>query len=328
MAIAAPVVYLLHGEDSYGMSQFIKAMEEKLGDPSTVEMNVTRLDGGSFDMEQLQSAASAMPFLSSRRMVILENASKKFQSQESKDKFIKLLDELPSSTALVLMESTPLNDSNWLFKWAKKAGERAYIRSYMVPKGGEMTKWIQNYAREQGGELDYQAASLLGELVGDAPRIAANEVEKLLAYVNYARPVEVDDVDHLVASAGGQGDFFILIDSIASGNGRKAMDMLHRLWDEQPPIMLFFSLVGHFRLLVQTREVIEEGGNEGKVADDLGIHPYRAKKLTAQAKNLTMNTLELIYRRLLDYDLQIKTGQIDPDLALETLIVGLTAEPG
>jgi DNA polymerase-3 subunit delta len=328
MAKAAPVVYLLHGEDSYGMSQFIKTMEEKLGDPSTAEMNVTRLDGGGFDMEQLQSAASALPFLASRRMVILENASKKFMTQDAKEKFIKLLEDLPPTTAMVLVEPSPLDDKSWLLKWAKKAGERAYIRSYMVPKGKEMAKWIQDYAKEHGGALDFQAASLLGELVGEEPRVVAQEVEKLLAYVNYERLVEVDDVDHLVASFGGQGDFFVLIDSIAAGNGRKAMNMLQRLLEEQPPIMLFFSLVGHFRLLLQAREVIENGGNEGKVAEVLNIHPYRAKKLTAQARNMTIHTLELIYRRLLDYDLQIKTGQIEADLALETLIVGLTAEPG
>ena len=36
-------------------------------------------------------------------------------------------------------------------------------------------------------------------------------------------------------------------------------------------------------------------------------------------------TLETIYRKLLDYDLQIKTGKISGDLALETLVVVLTS---
>jgi hypothetical protein len=38
-----------------------------------------------------------------------------------------------------------------------------------------------------------------------------------------------------------------------------------------------------------------------------------------------MADLEHIYHRLLDYDQQIKTGQLEADLALEMLVVGLTS---
>ena len=100
--------------------------------------------------------------------------------------------------------------------------------------------------------------------------------------------------------------------------------MLKRLLEEQDALPLFFSLVGHFRLLVQVREVYEDGGGGGTAAKVLGIHPFRAKKLYAQAKTLSMAALEHIYRRLSEYDHQIKTGQITGELALELLVAGLT----
>lgn len=323
MSKPAPVVYLLHGEDEYGMSQFVLAMQEKLGDPSTAEMNMTRL-AGSYGLDEVRGAAQAMPFLADRRVVVLEDLGRKFKRKEDQEKFTALCEDLPQTTALVLVESKTLKESNWLVKWAKAAGDKAYIRAYTVPKGPQLAKWVQAYTKEQGGEIDFQAASLLAETCGDEPRAAALEVEKLLAYVNYARPVDVADVDELAAFGGKQGDFFQLIDSLAAGDGRKAMDMLKRLLDEQDALPLFFSLVGHFRLLLQTREVYEKGGVEGTVASELGIHPYRAKKLYAQAKTLSLGSLEHIYRRLQDYDYQIKTGQIEGELALETLVAGLT----
>ncbi len=324
MSAPAPVVYILHGEDEFGMTQFVNGMQEKLGDPTTAEMNVTRLDGKKYSFDEMKNAASVLPFLSPRRMVVMDDASKKISRKEGQEKFLALLEDLPQSTALVLLEKRALTDKNWLLKWGKKAGERAYMRAYRNLSAPEMTKWISNYAKENGGSFDSQAAALLAEMVAEEPRIAANEVLKLLAYVNYSRPVDVDDVDLLAAFAARQGDFFKLIDGIASGNGRQAMDMLQLLLDERDALPLFFSLVGHFRLLVQTREIFEKGGLEGSAAKELGIHPYRAKKLFAQAKTIPLKTLESIYRKLLDFDLQIKTGKISGDLALETLVVVLT----
>jgi DNA polymerase-3 subunit delta len=299
-------------------------MEEKLGDPTTADMNITRFEGGGFDVEDLRAAAAAMPFLAPRRLVVVDNISKKYTRKEQYSKLIEMMDGLPPTTALVLAEKSPLKDSHWLMKWAKTAGDRAYVRAFNVPKGAQMANWIRAYAGEKGGEISHQAAALLAENVQDVPRMAALEVDKLLAFVNYARPVDVDDVEMAAAFVGGQGDYFAFMDSIAARNGRKAMDMLQKLLDEQDPLPLFFSLVGHFRLVLQAREIYENGGTDQTVAKTLGIHPFRAKKMTVQARTMPLQSLENMYLHLQRLDLEIKTGQIDPALALESMVAELT----
>lgn len=325
MNASAPIVYILHGEDEFGIAEFLHAMQEKLGDPTTAEMNITRFENAGFNVEDLRASATAMPFLAARRLVIVENISKKYTRKEQYGKLIELMDGLPPTTAFVLVERNLLKDSHWLMKWAKEADGRAYVRSFDVPKGAQMANWIRNYAGEQGGEISHQAAALLAENVQDVPRMAALEVNKLLAFVNYARPVDIDDVEMAAAFVGGQGDYFGFMDSLAARNGRKAMDMLQKLMDEQDPLPLFFSLVSHFRLVLQAREIYENGGTEKTVASTLGIHPYRAKKMTVQARTMPLQSLENMYLRLQQLDLEIKTGQIDPALALESLVAELTA---
>ncbi|MGD2027533.1 MAG: DNA polymerase III subunit delta [Anaerolineales bacterium] len=320
---AVPVVYLLHGEDDFKINEFIHAILEKMGDPSTAEMNTTRFEENSFNLEDLRAAASAVPFLAARRLVIVENASRRLTRKEDQSKFTALLDGLPQSTALVLVENKTL-DKHWLLKWAQNAQGRAFVRGFPLPKGTQMADWIRTYAADQGGEISFQAAALLAESVQDAPRMAVMEIDKLLAYVNYQRPVDVDDVEMAAAFVGGHGDYFAFLDAIAARNGRKAMDMLQKLLDEQDGLQIFFGLVNHFRKVLQAREIYENGGTEETVAKQLGIHPYYAKKITIQARTLPMVTLEQIYLRLQQLDLEIKTGQIEPDLALEALVVELT----
>ncbi|MBI3158091.1 MAG: DNA polymerase III subunit delta [Chloroflexi bacterium] len=336
MTDAKPTVYLLHGEDDYAIGQFIRAMQDKLGDPATAEMNTTRLEG-AYDLETLRAACYALPFLAERRLVLAASPARRFQSDEQRQKFTALLESLPPSTALVLTEERqldrdekgrPVKKKPWLLAWAEKASERAFVKAFGTPKGGELVKWILAYAKSQGGEFERPAAARLAELFNEEPRAAAQEVDKLLAYANFQRPVAPEDVDQLAAFYGAPADYFALIDAIAARDGRAAMNQLGRLLAEQDGLSLFFSLVGHFRLLVQAREVIENGGQEGALAETLGIHPFRARKLAAQARTLSAPALAHIYRRLLDYDVAMKTGQMEPELALETLVAGLTAPAG
>jgi len=309
------------------MGQFIEQITGKLGDPATADMNTTRLDGASLQLEKFVGMAGASPFLASRRLVIIDQVTRRLSQKEQQERFLQILADLPVSTALVLLESKPLKGNHWLIKGCRSDPARAFIKQFNVPKGEAMATWIRTYAQKQGGNIAPEGASLLAEWVGSDVRQAALEVDKLLAYVNYSRPVEIDDVDHVAASLSIQGDYFAFLDALGTCNGRAAMHMMHKLLDEQEPLQLFFSLIGQFRLLLLTREAMEEGGTEASVAKILGIHPFRAKKLFQHAKSLKLNTLDSIYHRLLEYDAAIKTGRITPGLALDTLVADLT-KPG
>lgn len=320
----APIVYLLHGEDDLAINDVVAELFTRLGDATTAEMNTARFEG-SIPFNELQAAANAMPFLAERRLVIVREATKAFNAADQRAKFIALLDDAPSSTALVLIENT-LKDNHWLMKWALAAGDRAFVKQFSLPQGGQMAAWVQKQTASLGGEIDGAGAALLGELLGSDTRAAVQEIEKLLAYVNYSRPITREDVGELAIQVAEQGDFFALIDALSAGAGKQAMGALHKLLAERDLISLFFGIVAHYRALLQAREIVEAGGSENEIAKGLGMHPYRAKKLAAQARRLSLPNLETIYRRLLDYDLQIKTGELNADLALDTFVAALTAQ--
>lgn len=324
MSNPPPVVYLLHGEDAFGISQFISMMEKKLGDPANAEMNITKLDAVRSPIKDIQAAAAAMPFLSDRRLVILSKVTIAFKKKADQEKLLTLFENLPTTTALVVNVEKELTSKNWLMKWARNAKQSAYIQNFPALKGGALSARLRKHASDSGGELTPQAAAYLAELAGDNLLAGIFEVDKLLNYVDFQRPVEVDDVENLWAFEQAKGDFFGLIDALGTGNGRKAIDMLQGLLEESDPLQLFFSLVGNYRILIQTREIIDQGGDESKVAELLSIHPYRAKKLSMHARKISLASLENIYYLLHDYDLQIKTGRCQPKLALDLFIAKLT----
>ncbi len=326
-----PVIYILHGDDEYAIAQFISNMEAKLGDPATAGLNITYFEKGSLPLDEIATVVQSMPFLAERRLVVLHDPLTGMQSSKVRDQFKELLTNVPSTTALVIAINRPLiphrdrrkGKQHWLQKWAQEHEGRVYEKELFLARGPELVRWIQKQAKDEGGEISSEGAAILANLVDEDPRIAAQEIKKLLAYVNYGRPVEPDDVEHLVANVGG-GDVFAMVDALGEQNGQKALRMLHQLLADDDPLRLFGMIVRQFRLLLLTREMLNDGYRENDIARELKTFPFVVRKLIPQTRNFSMEILEDIYRRLLDIDEAIKTGKIDGDVALDTLVTALT----
>lgn len=326
-----PTVYILNGDDEFAIAGFVTEIEQKMGDPGMAAMNTTRLDGRSLVLEDLQNAVGALPFMLRRRMVVVTAALERIKTPEQRKRFTQILEYTPATTALVLVENQFLTDYrdrgkgklHWLETWAETQGKRVLLRTFALPRGGALIAWIQQKAKARGGGISLPAAQLLASLVGDDPRLADQELVKLMAYVNYKRQIEPEDVQALTVDVA-HGDIFAMVDALGSGDGRKATGMLLRLLEEQDPFSIFGMVVRQFRLLLLAREVLDAGGNTGDVGRVLKTPSFVAEKMTAQARHFTLPVLETVYRRLLELDEMIKTSQIDSDLALHTFVATLT----
>lgn len=323
MSKAPPVVYILYGEDEFAIAQAVVAFEGKMGEETTAALNASRLDGRSLSLDELKTAASAMPFLSNRRLVLVTGSTSRINTPKLQSKFKEILDELPPTTRLILVEHKMLKDNHWLLKWAQGAGSRAFVRAFPPKKGGVMARWIQEQAIATGGQITPQAAALLASLVGEEARLAYQEVQKLVTYTNYGRPVDVEDVENLTAFVG-EADIFALVDALGNRNAHHAAGTLQHILEKQDALPVFGMVVRQFRLLLLAREVLDAGGNEGDVTRELKIHPFVAGKITPQSRHFTMAELERVYHYLLDIDEAIKTGKMAGDLALDILVAELT----
>jgi DNA polymerase-3 subunit delta len=332
-----PIVYILRGDDRESIESTLHTFYKNLGAPDMAEMNTTRLEGTSATLNDLKSAALSMPFLTERRMVILENALKLYDGKDrekERAEFLALLEALPPTTALILIlpdsqkythgtyvwEKYP--EKHWFMRWVKKAGNRTFVEDCALPTDREMMGWIQSKAQENGGSFTPLAAATLAEFVGNNTQRAAQEINKLLTYVNFTRPVDDDDVRRLTVQEK-ISDIFALVDAIGNRNGEKALDMLHLLLDEMSFSQVYGMIIRQFRLILQAQEIIDTGGDEGDVAKLLHQHPFVAKKISAQTRQFDLATLESIYHRLLRIDIDTKTGGMDGDIALDTLIAEL-----
>ena len=318
-------IFFLFGNDEFAISRKLKNFDSDFTDPTSADMNTARLDARSMSEDDLNNAVNAMPFLARRRLVLLANPSSKYNNPSIRKKFMEFLEKMQETTRLVMYEPVEPRDAekHWLVKWAEKNEKLIQTKAYMLPRLKDMTGWMVNETKNQGGQIEARAAEMLKDMVGVDTRQAGMEIAKLLAYVNWARPITTQDVE-AVCIVTSQQSVFDFVDALANGNGKSAQHLLHRLLEDEDPFSLWGMVVRQFRLLIQAREILDNRGNQNDVARALGVHPFVAEKTTQQAARFSIESLESIYHRLLNIDEGVKTSQVTLDLAMDTLVVELT----
>jgi DNA polymerase-3 subunit delta len=342
-----PTIYILHGDDDQAIDEFLQQLHAKLGDPVTAEMNTTRVDAKALSLADLRAACLTAPFLAKRRLVILEGYLSALSSRRGKSQaeasyepdeeaesssagkeilkeFLAFLPEVPSSTALVLVEKRQLSASNPVLKWAAGAGGTAYVREFLPPRRSALPNWILQRAQALGGQFTLPAAQLLASVAGDDPRTLSQEIVKLLTYANFARAVTPQDVIDLTPESALTG-IFEMVDSIGSRDGSRALRLLRKTIEQGNVPAVFGMVVRQFRLLLLAREALDAGTPAANLAQALEVHPFVAQKLASQARNFTLPALENIYRRLRDIDDEVKSGRVELDTAMESLVAQLAS---
>jgi DNA polymerase-3 subunit delta len=326
-----PTVYLLSGDDELAFNEFIRVLRDKLGDPTTADMNTQLFSSADLDLGALEEACYAMPFLTHRRLAILNHAERLPREEEWLERFFNLLESLPETIALVIISRVNTQSEKKeqqhmqrspLHRWAQEHADKVYFRRFAIPRGAKFISWIKDRCQSMGGEIETAAAHLLADSVAGDPHNAVQELTKLLDYTDHQRSISVDDVELLTAFRG-QGDIFEMVDSLGQRRGKNAQQSLHRLLVHEDIRPVFGMIVRQFRLMILARDALDQG-SDLREAFPVSTPKFVMEKIASQSRNFTLSDLEAIYHMLLEMDIDAKTSGMDLETALDSLIVRLS----
>jgi DNA polymerase III subunit delta len=344
--------YVYYGKDEPRLKDALDAFLAEWSDPAMADLNLTRLDGTSIQLGDIESMAGALPFLSDTRVVLVEDLSGANNGKEIIEALPDVLAALPDSTRLVFVE-TGLNASAESSSAQKRlksrqsvlkklinvveADSRGKIEAFDMPKNP--TGWIEDRAAHYGADIMPAAARELAERIGENLVLADMEIVKLATYAGSNRPIAVEDVQELTPYTP-DANIFYMVDAMGQRRGDVALRLLRQLIEDgDEPLRLYGMIVRQYRLLLLLKEQLDAGQTVRSAAKTLDLHPYVAEKLGAQVRNYSLATLERIYRYLLEFDLAMKGQSVqpidgerdplrnmEPALALETLITLLAGK--
>lgn len=331
--------YLLYG-DNFLVSQSLKELQEQVGTQDVIDANSHRVLGGAVNLAQIRALCDAVPFLAEHRLVMVEGLFPLFEPRDGRRRQSSsagrsgssgtarsapsgweglpeyIQGEMPPSTLLVFLEAT-VSKANSLLRSLRSVVE---IQDRATPTGEGLARWIRNMVAEKGARITPGAIRLLISLTGNSLWMLDNDLEKLALYAG-DRAIEEIDV-RLLVSQSREASIFSAVDALLDGRASVAMGLIHRLREDGAELPYIVSMTARqLRLVTLAKELIDGRQGEKVIRDRLGInHDFALKRTMEQARKHSWDSLEWLYKKLLDADLAVKQGRMNQDLALELMV--------
>ena len=328
------MLHILWGQDDYSRTQELHRIRNSIGDAQTLESNTTLLEGQQITVNQLRPVCEAAPFLAEKRLVIITGLLQRFEppgrrgrarrrrapaKPEDPTPLGEYLLTVPESTLVVLVEDD-VSSGNPLFRILLPA---ARVRSFPLPKPGELVKWVRQRVAEEGGAMSTPAVNLLARLVGSNLWVMSSEIAKLVIFAS-GRRIEEEDVRLLVGYTQ-QVSIFGMVDAVLESRARDAERSLQQLlYQGAAPSYVLTMLARQLRLIVRAREVRTPRMSAGELGSRIGLtNEFAARKTMEQAARYSLSRIKEAYHQLLETDVAIKTGRYEPELALSIMVAEL-----
>lgn len=316
------MIKLFYGEDTYSLHKVLKALEKEFYNANFGDININKFDGANLTYDDFIRSVSSVPFLSEKRLLIINNLIKE-GDDKLKDHIIEKINKIPESTELVLVEEGEVAKNLKIFKAISKYGA---VSHFPVRKGYELEKWLLAYSKKKELAINLPAIKHLVATVGNNTWRLTNELEKLDLYriAQGKGQIEEADIDRMVQTENDP-NIFDFIDSLGARDAKAASKHLNQLLESgKNENYILTMIVYQFRNLLLIEDLVVRGVERKNISKEAEIHPFVVTKAFGVLKNFDLPELKRIYSRLLRADLDIKSGAVDSRLALEKLLADLT----
>lgn len=352
------MIILLYGANELAIRHRLRELREEAdGGTGMVESNVNAIDGATAKPQEIIAAAMAAPFLSARRLVVVEHLLERFQQRADQRTprsiapfnplFEALEAGLPGSTLLVFlglpflaaasrkMSVTPRNPM--VARLTKVPGISDEFMEEL--KGDRLARFIREEAAARGvrfkagratgsflpGETvpaETNPVALLAALFQGDTLSLANELDKLALYA-MGTDVTVAEVNRICAGDRASNRF-AFTDAVLDGKLLAALDALALLRrDGETTLGLLSLLLGSYRLTATVLDLLDAGSSPDEVGRSMGrpgSFPGLRDQAIRRARRLGHQGLRSAYQALIEADRTSKMGDVDHEVAFEIAI--------
>lgn len=318
---AASGVYLLLGEEDVRADEALRSVLDQVVPEEERSLNLDVVDAG-VPVQDVITRCETLPFFGARRAVVLNVRNPEAWRAAEQDALADYLNQGPPPAAFIIV-APRLDQRRRLFGVLQRTAQ--VIRCDPLDPE-HVPAWLVARARESGKAMSPDAANLLVELAGGGLRALGLEVAKLAAYAGDRETITADDVREVASHVAAQTTVFEVMDAVGHRRPEQAFRLLDALIAlGEPPLRILYMLEDQVRMLARVQELVDRGvRNRAEVQRALGPRAWRYRDYQKQVEAFGRVDIEELFGMLLETDGAIKTGQMPPRLALETLIVRMS----
>ncbi len=324
---------LLCGEEQYLVHWAAEQLVNKYINKACESLDFTKLDAEGLTIDKIKESCETLSMLSERRVVLLSEFPpalgqklKGFSESDEKE-LLEYVKDIPETCLLIITAGMPAEPKSKkkskLYTAVSKLGtvydfgplSGAQLRSFIVKRLKASGKLCRNSVVdlliEDSGygnkEIDYNLYNL------------ENDIKKIIAHSDGDEIVSSDVA--LTISTNLETNVFAMLDAISRNRKDEAYRLLHNLLVSGEGVYRLLALISsQLELILETKEMRDEGMNLGQIQKQLGIHEFRIKKAMSVTEKYSTEGLKKILSKAYEIDGNIKTGLLDQTLALELFL--------
>jgi DNA polymerase-3 subunit delta len=314
-------VYVLHGDEDFLKRQVLSVLRKVVFGSEENEFGFSTQPGDKAEFAAVRSELETVPFLSPRRLVVIDAADpfiSRFRS--ALEKYVSK----PAESGILVLDVKSWPSNTKLYKMVPSAGSIACNS----PKPYQLADWCKKWCSAQySKDLSQSAARLLVDLVGAEMGVLDQELAKLAVYAGSAAKIDTNDVDQLVGNNREQNTWKIF-EAIGGGRAEEALTIMDRLFDQgQEPLAVLGAFSWQLRGLAKAGRLSQQGVPLARATERAGFPPFKRTEVEQQMRHLGRRRLSRLYEWLLEANSGLKGGSQLPDRTiLERLVVQLARD--
>lgn len=317
-------LYLLYGEEIFLLESSLKKIKSLFG--KTIKgINYILIDENN--VSELISDIETPSFGYEKKLIIVRNSGlfkkegkrKNAELAKTKEKinnYIKEnMDIIKSAVVLVFVEEDVQKQD--LLTTIEKNG---IVCKFDYQKPPQIEKRIKAICNGYKVNISSNTIRYFIECCGTNMQDLINEIRKLIEYAGENGTIKQEDIDKLSIKKI-ESVIFDLTDNLGKKDIASALEVLHNLiYEKEPLAKILVTLYNHFKKLYITKMALRENK---ELTTSLNLKPnqmFLTTKYKVQSKYFKENELRSILQDLCDLDYNFKSGKIDLQVGMETIL--------
>ena len=306
-------VYLLYGEEAYLKKQYRDRITKAIF-PDGDTVNYAYYEGKGINPGELIDLAETMPFFAKRRLIVVENSGFFKNATPDLADYIKTMPD----TACFLFVENEADKRGKMYKAVKSKG-----RVVEMARQDEKTLlyWVAGNVKKEGYKIKEQTARYLLSTTGTDMENLEKELEKLFCYCMGKEEIEISDIE-AICTTQITNKIFDMVEAVAMKNQKKPLDYYYDLLAlKEPPMRILYLITRQFNLLMQVKELSEEGYSAKTISERLKMAGFIVRNCLRQAEYFSLKTLKEALQDCVRMEEAVKTGRMNDVMSVELLLV-------
>ena len=318
------MIFFLHGEDGFRVNErrsvFQKTFDKKY--PGAEFFVFDFEDQGTPDDVKRATSACEEGFFATQKMVMFLHPFALGETQEKLllnflERFVKKTD---AETTLLFVNPGKIKKTHPLAKFLVKHADKEETIGKLEEKNVSAHVKKELAAIDEKASFSREALQIFILSMGTSTERIRTELEKLAMY-KPGGVFEPEDVRLLVGSTP-ENVIFEALDALGRGDKKRALLLFHREASSSESAFPLLSMCAwQARRLLQVRELFDRGVRRaGDIASQTKLPPFAVQKMLSTINNFPLSRIKNGLSTLSQFDTQLKTGGMDPLVALDLFI--------